>query len=515
MTREVTPVATLDGIKTKLDGAVGKIKEAVAEKTGTNTSKDGLLDLAAKVEGLVPQLNGEEREVRVSSAGGIFANDPVTLCREFAPGTPVRFAQGNTKLLATASAPHAGVNAILYTQDGATKLKLFWLTTSAGEPSLRLGNTVVLLEDEALTQGAVCMSPDGKTCYVAYERDGDGMIQVVTTNMTTYASQVTATDIWADGGGPENIVVAAGETYIALCCTRLPQGSTRDPDRKAALLTLHVATDDAGTVSVAIDGEAVLTAATYPALYGMTYSKDSYAHGWAVAVYADTVYLTYPKAGGQGRGILVAALQDSAYIPLGYCDCPVQDSVPSAQLAEQLTQDAYGIAGVVSLAHGVTRLNKAGQTESLLALELWVRQAGDARPMLLALGEEGVRYNELITMVCSGSMGATGGFAGYGMQDPYGGVYRMLGMALELRPDGVVGGPSVEVGTFFGYGAILPGDATHAAYVYELGGSGYIRPLRQRAVASRATKGSGDARALEGGQSGERIRVVLNTVAET
>lgn len=499
---------TVDDIKGKLSAAVGEVREAVGQKTGEDTSNDGLRQLKARI-GRLTKLRGRELEIRVGAAGGVFAGDPVILCREFAPGEPVRFANGgNAKVLDTANAPHAGVNVICYTQDGQTKLKAFWLTTDAGEPSLRLSNTVTLLEDEALPSGAVCLSQDGKTCYVVYQRDGDGMIQVVDVAPATGVCQVKATDIWMDGGNPENIVAACVTDKLAICCTQMPEDKTQDADRKAVLLTLHTAVDSAGAVALVIDAEEVLTQSATPALHGMTYSKDGFAHGWAMAAYADTLYITYPKPGGKGRGVLVAVLQDGGYVPSGYTDCFIQGSVPSAHLAEQMTQDTYGLAGAVTLAHGVARLNQAGQIESLLALEMWVRQAGDSRPLPLWIGEENVVYGQSLTMACSGHMGAAGGFAGYGMEDHGGGVYRMLGIALELRPDGAVGGPSVELGTFSGYATILPGDATHAAYVYDLLGSAYIRPIRQRRVAVRATAGMADATAQEDGQSGDRIRVI-------
>lgn len=499
---------TVEQIKEKLSGAADDLRTAVADRTGEDTSNDGLRQLTARMEQLTKP-RGMELEIRVGSAGGVFAGDPVILCREFAPGEPVRFANGgNTKVLDTANAPHAGVNVILYTQDGQTKLKAFWLTTDAGEPSLRLSNTVVLLEDEALPSGAVCLSQTGLTCYVVYQRDGDGMIQVVDVAPATGVCQVKATDIWMDGGDPENIVAVCVTDKLAVCCTRLPEGETLDAARQAVLLTLHTAVDGDGAVTLAIDAEELLTQSAAPALHGMTYSKDGFAHGWAMAAYADTVYLTYPKPGGKGRGVLVAVLQEDVYTPLGFVDCFIQDSVPSATLAEQLTQDAYGLAGAVTLAHGVTRLNQAGQIESLLALEMWVRQDGDSRPLPLWVGEENVVYGQTLTMACSGHMGTTGCFAGYGMTDVYGGVHRMMGLAMAFSSDGAVGGPSVELGTFSGYATILPGDATHAAYVYDLLGHAYIKPIRQRTVAVRAPLGRADATAMEDGQSGDRIRVI-------
>lgn len=472
----------------------------------------GITDnVTARAESLV-RLNGEEREVRVSSAGGIFRGDPVVLCREFVPGEAIRFALGgNAKILDTASAPNAGANAICYTQNGQTKLKMFYLqTTLTGEPSLRLGNTVILMEDKAMEQATVCLSQDAKDCYVFYNLNGDGLVKKVSVSSAAGYCHVTGTDIWMDGGNPENITAACGPERIAVCCTRLPEGKTQDDEREAVLLTLRVVTGKAGAGALAIDREAVLAAKEYPALHGLVYDTDGYAHGWSMAAYADTVYLTYPKPNGMGRGVLVATLQEVSYtnitrqeyIPTGYTDCPIQGSVPSAQLSGQSPNTAYGVAGGVTLAHGVTRLNGQGQIESMLAMELWVRQAGDDRPLLLWAGEEDVSYGESISMACSGNMGEKGGFAGYARDKS------MMGIAFAFRPDGAVGGPSLTLGTFTGYGVILPGDQTHAAFVYDYAGDGFIKPLRQRSVAIRAAVGNADAIAMVSGKPGDTIQVV-------
>lgn len=501
MSKKTTPQKAIQ----ELQGVTEALRQKIIERGGSVTEEDGLRDLEAKLDALV-KLRGEERQAQVSKAGSIFRGDSVTVAWEFEVGDTVRFALEDVQILAVDQAPLADVGAVLYTQDGDTKLKLF-----NGE---RMGNTVVVAEGEALEGATLTMEPAGGSLYILYNRDGDGQITAVRYSRETLETTVKWTDIWMDGGDPENIVAAHHLDYgiIVICCTRLPEGETEDDSRQAVVLSARVDANVSGGMHW-LGAETPLTEESYPDLRGIAYSKDAYAQGWAVECYGDIIYITYPKPEEQGRGLLAArgvlgAGEDGGavrmnYTPIGYVDCLMSGSIPSAALTvEKIAwQTDMGINGWTLLAHGVTRIHETTKNiESLLALELWVQGNDRPSPVLLWFGEEDVKYATNISRVCVGGMWGRRWFAGYSHGNT------MYGIVVDPRPGGAVGGAKVALGEFEDFATILP-MGENAVVVYQKDASGYIRTLTQKKVVVRAPTGRADAVAMEDGATGQSIRI--------
>lgn len=492
-----------------LHEAVSDLRDAVNSRGGAAQAGDGLRALKGKVGDLVRPA-GREEKIRASACHGhILKGDPVTVHRAFETGETLRFAMDGVSILATAHAQLADVSAVLFWQNGVTKLKLFRVKN--GE--IQLGNTVTVTEAEICCE-AIAMERRGPSLFVLYNEDGDGRITEIryTNDLLT---TVKGSDIWMDGGDPYNIVAECHPTYaeISVVCTRLPEGSTDDESREAVILTFGYF-DGTSPVVCNLAPETVLTGDAYPVLTGLSYSKDEYAQGWAMACFGDVMYITYPKPNETGRGILTArgvfeVLQDGStattlhYVPGGYSDCPIKGSIPSVSLTDARTEDYMDVAGGVLLCHGVTRMqNKT--IESFLAIELWITQRDDARPLLLWMGGEDVEYSRSISRVCGGVMGEMSGFAGYSNGTD------MYAVVLDYRENGAVGGPAVRVGDFQSFATLLPaGDG--AVYVYQKDGNGYIRTLTQHKVVARSPLGRSDAIAMDDSDVGGMIRVVFPT----
>lgn len=485
-----------------LHEAVSDLREAVNSRGGAATDGDGLRALKGKVGDLVRPA-GREEKIRASACHGhILKGDPVTVHRAFETGETLRFAVDGATILATAHAQLADVSAVLFFQNGATKLKLFRVKN--GE--IQLGNTVTVTEAEIYCE-TIAMERRGPGLFVLYNEDGDGKVAKLryTDDLLT---TLMWTGVWMEGGDPYNIVAECHPAYgvVSVVSTRLPVGSTDDESREAVIQTFYD-TNPPDPVTGVIAPETVLTGDAYPALTGLAYSKDEYAQGWAMACFGDVMYVTYPKPNETGRGILTArgVFTDSKlrYVPGGYSDCPIMGSIPSVSLTDARTETYMDVAGGVLLCHGVTRM--VGKTiESFLAVELWITQQDDTRPLILWMGGEDVEYSRSISRVCGGVMGEKSGFAGYSNGTD------MYAVVLDYRETGAVGGPAVRVGSFQSFATLLPaGDG--AVCVYQKDGNGYIRTLAQHRVVARSPLGRADAIAMDDSDAGGMIRVVFPT----
>lgn len=524
---------------TALRAAKDDLVSAAAEIGAEGTAKDGLADLAVKFRrATVPA--GTRRTYPVSKAGSIARGDSVTLCMEADTGlSPTRFAAEDAVILTCASDRALGLGGVIFVQDGQTKLRAFAVSRVEGHEAT-LSNTVVLAE-EALTEAALAVLVDGRICAL-YNQDGDGIAKVYTAAKTTatlplaqgsYTESVTLTeawtDIWMDGGDPENLLAEPRAVYVRtdtvtvtgtqkaevpvyawyLCvfCTRVKEGSA---DEREAALLCFCAGDHAATPL----RETALTAEAWPCLDGLEYAKDAYAQGWALATaeYGGTCWLTYPKPEESGRGVLTFRLEEDAEgglcpTPTGYADCRLMGSIPSA--AAEVLNPYSETPGPAVLAHGVTRLNRAsGAIESMLGVEFWQAEA-DGGAVWAAAGEENTRYGANISRLCCEELMSDG----YAVLTAYAYEDTLYAEVLEARSadDGgdYVGGPPVALANFDAYAAARAMGDNLAALVYQKDGGGYIKSVPIRYVVAKSDPRRADGTAMADGLTGEEIDVNL------
>lgn len=492
----------------------------------TESYTPGINGVIAGLDGMAPT-DGTTRTVKVSKNGSLYRGDRVMACQEFTAGEQLRFATGDVKVIATAKSGIGAMGdteidqtariAILFTQNGQTKLKTVDMTAETA-----MGNTLVILEDEALTSASMVMDHHNR-CYIAYNRDGDGVVAAVKCGQNR-VNELLWTDLWMDGGDPENICLAVDPKYneAAVCCTRLPQGSTQDDDREAVLLDMDLPYDGTGIEN--LGAEIVLTATAQPTLYGIDYSKDAYIKGWGMEYvhfwYDDitetprisSLFITYPTSDEYRRGVIHVRRERAGIFDetpkgpsevMGYELSQVYGSLPSVDMARVCTGDSLGRVAGVALMHGVTKqFNESGwsPTKSRVEMELYSVTKDAEEPFLLWWRTSDNWYGTNISNVTIGHV-ADGvlyfSFARYNT------VYAAL---VEVRADGSTQGPLVNVGTFGTFATVEPVDEARAVLIHDTtGGDGYIRVLDASRVVAEADGVHFDGTVLENGSVGDTV----------
>lgn len=513
-------------------GSMGAIEEAVGRLVDKSVERG--MNISPRTENYTPGINGVVRglegmaptsgttmEVQVSKEGSLSRGDHLRVCKEFTTGTTIRFATEGVKIIATVSnmtdveTPDTENNiAILFTQGGDTKLKTVQYNKEAA--AWYMGNTVTVLAGEELTAADMAMGSLGQ-CLIAYNRDGDGIMTMVECNPRTRVNTLRWTDIWMDGGDPENICIAYDPAFLTavICCTRLPDRATEDADRYAALVDMQPYSDGMNLRH----GETPLTAEAQPGLYGIQYDTDAYAQGWGIAFAANSYYareagdtniptdyvlfVTFPHPDGDQRGIIVAEFFRSKPIKVRtYVHSPVIGSVPTVAMESIITGSVYDHLATVALVHGVTRLDTNNRPKSRINVELYALQKKESKPVSLLWREGWNRFDTNISRICTDNVGPGTIFVGYANGNT------MYGGLVEFRDSGAgsVMGPQVNVGTFEEFATIASVDETHAAYIYQSGGNGYVRLLTAQRVVAETTVEQADGTALESGKTGETIR---------
>ncbi len=512
-------------------GSINAIEEAVDNLV--NKSVDRGMDIEPPSESYTPGINGviegldgmaptkgTTRYVKVSKEGTLYRGDRVRVCQEFTAADQLRFAMGDVKILATAQSAVSSVSriAILFTQNGQTKLK----TVDMGS-EMAMGNTLVILEDEALTDASMVMVQNGR-CYIAYNRDGDGVLTAVKCGANRL-NELMWTDIWMDGGDPENICFAVEPYYYeaALCCTRLPQGATQDSEREAVLLDMSLPWDGTGIES--LGGEIVLTAEAQPALYGIDYSKDAYTKGWDIEyvhywynepgneVCCNSLFITYPTSDEYRRGI-IHARRDRAVVdheaPMGpslvegYQMSQAYGSLPCVEMERaSVSPNTKDIVGVV-MVHGATKqfeTDGSSATKSMVNLEFYTVTRDEDKPFLLWWCQTDKWYNTNISNVSVGQVKKGLLYVSFARDNT---VYTSL---VELRGLDGVCGPVVNVGVFGTFAKVEAASDDRAALVYDTAtGDGYIRVLKTDRVVAETDGYHFDGTLLESGGTGATIR---------
>lgn len=538
-------------------GSMNAIEEAVNDLVEKSIERG--MDIAAPSKGYTPGINGvitgmdgmaptsgTTRYMKVSKEGSLCAGDSLKVCKEFSVYGDMRFATGGVKIIATASEVNKGygpwiqslptVIAILYTQNGNTMFK----TAHIRGDKISLGTTVTVIEGEALT--AAAMEIDGYgNCYIAYNRDGDGLITKVKCDTNKRVNTVSFTEIWMDGGDPENICMATMDGYsptnsITICCTRLPETSIEDADRYATLVDM---TDDNGAVT--LRPEVPLTPEAQPVLKYIDYSVDSYAQGWDIAVAGDywldslttrvkptsaypdkqdgdvdgnmtykdgyppyALLITYPTTTEDKRGLISVERSIDGVLNVRYCALsPVWGSVPSANMVSMDTGPSLGQVAITAMGHGVTRLTTANVPKSFFALEVYAMSRAESQPVQMVAEATDAKFSTGISRACVGPLRKGSMTFGFAYENA------MFAGIADIRPgfSRIVMGPLVNVGTFAEYAMLMPVDETYAAYIFQTAaGDGYIRLIRADEVVAETTADKADGTALQAGNTGAVIR---------
>lgn len=519
---------SITAIEEAVDNLVDKsVERGMDIEPPSESYTPGINGVINGLDGMAPT-SGTTRAVKVSKEGTLYRGDRVRACKEFTAGEQLRFATGDVKILAVAQPEEGGFKsdtinqyydtAVLFTQNGQTKLKTVHIKTG-----ISLGNTVVIQEDEALTAASMVMGLDHR-CYIAYNRDGDGVLTAVWCGEDR-VNEVLWTDIWMDGGDPENICLAVDPYYdeAAICCTRIPQGSTQDSDREAVLLDMAFPTSCTGIED--LGAEIVLTAEAQPALYGIDYSKDAYAKGWDMEyvhfwynepgneVCCNSLFITYPTMDEYRRGIIhvrrdraVADKEEPAgpSVVEGYQMSQVYGSLPCVEMERiGVSKDMPDMTAVAML-HGTARQFKDGEadvTKGRAELELYTVTRDEDKPFLIWWRRTDNWYNTNISNVSVGQLRNGTIYISFARENT---VYAAI---VELRSAGSVQGPLVNVGAIGTFAAVKTVDIGRAALVYDTpAGDGYVRILQADRVIAETDGDKFDGTVLEDGNTGETIR---------
>lgn len=545
-TNEGDFATSINAIEEAVDNLVDKsIERGMDIEAPSESYTPGINGVITGMDGMAPT-SGMTRYMKVSKEGSLCVGDSLKVCKEFSVSGDMRFATGGVKIIATASEVNKGygpwlqglstVISILYTQNGDTMFK----TAHIRGDVIYLGTTVKVIEGEALT--AAAMEIDGYgNCYIAYNRDGDGLLTKVTCDLNKRVNAVGFTEMWMDGGDPENICMATMEgensaNHITICCTRLPETSIDNADRYATLVDM---TDDNGIVT--LRPEVPLTPEAQPMLKYIDYSVDSYAQGWDIAVAGDYwldylttsekptsaypekqdgevdgnvtykdgyppygLLITYPTATEDKRGMISVERGIDGTLNVRYCALsPVWGSVPSANLVKMETGPSLGELAITAMGHGVTRLTASNTPKSFFALEVYAMSKAECQPVQMAKEATAAKFSTGISRACVGPLRKGSVLFGFAYENA------MFAGIADIRPgfERIVMGPLVNVGAFSEYATLMPVDETYAAYIYQTAaGDGYIRVIRADEVVAETTEDKADGKALQAGNTGASIR---------
>lgn len=511
-------IAIEEAVDNLVDKSVERGMDIEAPSESYTPGINGVID---GLDGMAPT-NGTTRQVKVSKEGSLYRGDRVRVCQEFTAADQLRFAMGDVKILATAQSNGSQTSriAILFTQNGQTKLKTVDLGATG---SMNMGNTLVILEDEALTSASMVMVQNLR-CYIAYNRDGDGVLTAVECRENRL-NVLMWTDLWMDGGDPENICLAVDPYYdeAALCCTRLPQGATQDSAREAVLLDMSLPMWDSTGIED-LGAEIVLTAEAQPALYGIDYSKDAYAKGWDMEyvhywynepgneVCCNSLFITYPTTDEYRRGI-IHIRRDRAVVdqeaPMGpslvegYQMSQVYGSLPCVDMERVGDPSTRDMVGVVMIHAGTKQSEEDGNsaTKSRVNLEFYTVTRDEDKPFLLWWLQTESWYNTNVSNVSVGQLKDGLIYVSFARGNT---VYTSL---VEMRGLDCVRGPIVNVGSFGTFVKVETVAANRAALIYDTAaGDGYIRILMADRVVAETDGYHFDGTLLEGGSTGATIR---------
>ncbi len=439
-----------------------------------------------------PKPQGERVKAVVTSAGPVCRGEFVHRELEYIPqGDALRWVLEDVRILDAAELSQGRVG-VVFTQGGKTKFKVIALADGA----LALGNTLVLLEDEAL-EAAALVELGTDRGLVLYARDGDGMGSVIT--LADRVAKLAYTDIWLDGGDPTNLT-ACVLPEAGWCIISVVLGATtpRDGGHPGECWVWGLKADDKAK------------SLTQYYLLGqrldIDHDADVYAGAWSMAaVEPRAAVLCYPRALDKPVGF---AVLDTDHLASNGSKLTLRvagegsfaASLPCIQAAS-LGQGRWIMAYAVAWLTQDRTVNK-----SALAIEAWglTRYAAER----LWYGYDEARYNAGMGGV---SVRATpnGAAITYTVEADAKAVY----VSTEYGP---APGAAVPLPANSGWCRVVPISVTKAILVYADGGNAYaqymelaerVEPVTSRVDAELA--GYIDGYALSGGGPGDTITVQI------
>lgn len=453
------------------------------------------LPCAASLSGTVtPQ--GSRVAAVVSSAATVCKGEFVRRELEYiSRSDTMKWTSEDTVILDTAELSEGRVG-VVYTQGGRTKFK----TVAVDAGNVVLGNTLVLLEDTALTEARMAEISPGQA-VVVYNQDGDGMAAVVA--LDGRLATLMYTDIWADGGDVANLCVccAGGEILVA----GMLQSVTTDGGNPGEVYVWRCMQSRNGT--------GLYVRYQTPQRIDLDNDTDVYAGGWSMTAVTDkTAVLCYPKSLDRPVGFAVLDMSADGTVEVRLVGSgKYAASLPALQVAP-LDNGRWCVA------YGVGWLDpQKSVLKSALAFEVWglTRYAAE----LLWYGCDDVRYKAGVGGISAGGacMGVAMSYTGSTEVKEEDGTTRTVteakGVYLGLE-DGPAPGVPVPLPGHDGFCRLVPISVSKAILIYQANGNGYARymELEERVVpASGGEAFTGvaglDALALTGGGPNETITV--------
>lgn len=518
------------GSMTSLEQAVDNLVDKSEERGMALPQSPGINDVTAGMDGMAPT-RGTTRAVKVSSGGDIAKGDYIKVCEEVAPGEAVTFAEGEMRIVATASNGQDGIDcedrteylvSVLFTLGGNTYLRV---VEFEDDGSMAMSNTLTIAQGVELgyTDADMAMDHHSGRCVVVYNKGGDGWISQVQYTAASQSIELTWSTQWRQGGDPKNICLAY-DTFSGFACV-CSTVADDEGGRYAELAEMAVL--EGGVVMA--PALYPLTAENCPSLYGIDYSTGinvgggwdiSYATNWyydmmarrangeADAELTDNdvagfvVLISYPKAEAGGRGLITvdhdAELNCRArnyveHTAAGY------SSADTVAIDMEATRGELGYVAMTDVVHSVY----LGEAHYLFIETYGVQKAG-SKPVCYMRGRPEEVYASPLENISYALM-AKEAAIGYVVD---GAAYVQI---LEVQRAGSVFGPAVQVAEAMGYAGVVPVSGNMAAYIYADAAGGYIVPITKiRVVAKEAMAAWATGTALEDGTAGESIRADLN-----
>lgn len=415
-------------------------------------------------------VEGVKKKVTVSSSAQVMKGEFVQRVLEYAPvGDKLRWGNEDVHILDAVELSDNRVG-VIFAQAGQTKFKLL-----AMEDTLALGNTLVIVEDEALESACLLELSDGRAA-VAYNQDASGMLSVI--KMDGRTSTLEYADIW-DDRDPENI-----------CMCRISNGrllisGMRQAPGNVNETWVRVITPQDSRITI---GQEVRV--------DDNHDIDVYTNGWSMAqVGMNTAVLVYPKALDKPVGFAVIDIEgDSTPVIRMTGEGKYASSLPAIQ--------AVGLSnGRWMMVYGIGWLSSDKQVvKSTLAMEVWglTRYAAE----LIWYGCEGTRYAAGIGCVSAATNGI-GAALTYTVSEE-------ARVALLSLIDAPYPGPAISAGSHDGFCRVVPISTSQALLISQVDGSGWVQAMEVvETVVPNETCIHGVA--VTGGKAGETITIQVPT----
>lgn len=396
--------------------------------------------------------NGPMESAVVSQSASVCVGEFVRKVIEYAPpGDTLRILMEDVQVLDAVELSRGRVG-VVFTQKGKTKFKVVSLESGA----LTMGNTLVLVDDEAVSTAAL-VEIDVNRAAVLYTYEELGTVSIIT--LDDRSASLAYTDAWCEGD-PTNICACAmGDgSFLAAAMLRgvTPAGNPGE------MLAWQMRTVDTGGGKVQATSRARIDADC---------DVDEYTHAWSLSAVTDTTaVLAFFRATDKPVGF--AVLDVDRYAPIAV------RIIGTGKYATSLPciQTAPLGRGRWLMAYGVSWLPKSGLVRSALAVEIWglTRYAVE----LGWYGCDDVAYDTGLGAVSAlpAGAGAGVGISFTPLAEKGAAVGKSLFMALD--DGGPSPGATISLVAHDGFCRVVPISQTRAILLWQADGNAYARALQ-------------------------------------